>query len=179
MSAKESSRSVVTIAQTTSSNDAIIASSKSISMSPSESRSDGTLTKKQICSIVKQIIMYVIMPLKRVATIENFSYVVVKNRALNCSDSNAMFWPKWAQKYIDQQKLMTLFNNIYINMNVSERSIAIYQLFRWWQMLHRVNCTRIYFFNGRCCMWRHNFTYAHGRCCARLMADVASTNVHT
>ena len=125
MSAKESSRSVVTIAQTTSSNDAIIASSKSISMSPSESRSDGTLTKKQKCSIVKQIIMYVIMPLKRVATIENFSYVVVKNRALNCSDSNAMFWPKWAQKYIDQQKLMTLFNNIYINMNVSERSIAI------------------------------------------------------
>ena len=91
MSAKESSRSVVTIAQTTSSNDAIIASSKSISMSPSESRSDGTLTKKQKCSIVKQIIMYVIMPLKQVATIENCLNLVVKNRALNRRDSNGMF----------------------------------------------------------------------------------------
>ena len=94
MSAKEASKSVVKIAQTTSSNDAIVASSKSILMSPSESTSDGTLTKKQKRSIVKLILMCVIMPLKRVVTYENFSYVVIKNRVSNRRDLNSMFRPK-------------------------------------------------------------------------------------
>ena len=93
MSAKEASKSVVKIAQTTSSNDAIVASSKSILMSPSESTSDGTLTKKQKRSIVKLILMCVIMPLKRVVTYENFSYVVIKNRVSNRRDLNSMFRP--------------------------------------------------------------------------------------
>ena len=65
------------------------------------------------------------MHLKRVVTFENFSYVVVENRASNRRDLNAMFWPKWTQKYIDVPNLIILFIKIHQKRNVSERSIEI------------------------------------------------------
>ena len=65
------------------------------------------------------------MHLKRVVTFENFSYVVVENRASNRRDLNAMFWPKWTQKYIIPQNSTIQFINIHVDINRCERSIEI------------------------------------------------------
>ena len=65
------------------------------------------------------------MHLKRVVTFENFLYEVIENRASNRRDLNAIFWPKWTQKYIDVQNSIILFINIHCNMNHCERSIEI------------------------------------------------------